>query len=94
MARRADEGATRGVGTMSYMPPEAFMDAEADDDEEARLGGKPRNNNNNNNNSSSSSASLGASSDAADVYSALSWDMYSIGIILWEFWFRESLRCC
>ena len=67
------------------------MDAEADDDEEERLGGKPRNSNNNNNNSS---APLGASSDAADVYSALSWDMYSIGIILWEFWFRESPRCC
>ena len=69
------------------------MDAEADDDEEERLGGKPRNNNNNNNNNNSS-ASLGASSDAADAYSALSWDMYSIGIILWEFWFREWLRCC
>jgi serine/threonine protein kinase len=68
-----EDGTMTGVGTLPYMPPEAFGEAFGSDSGAGCSGGS------------------GDGSLALADYDPRAWDVYSLGVVLWQLWVREAL---
>ncbi len=62
-----------GVGTLPYMPPEAFGPSGTLLEGNGSLSGA-------------------FNSLLGEGYDPRAWDVYSLGVLLWQLWFREPVR--